>query len=130
MLDYDFSIDGKVLEPELDQLGFVHHHKIAEWLHNGRGAYLAAKGESYDAVLKEGFVPAVVSLEMTFAAPLKRDMEYRLQMALQRRGARYIFHTKILQLPSLVELATSKAELVFTKDGKVAKDDILAINPR
>ncbi len=127
MIDYDFTFDGKVLEPELDQLGFVHHHKIAEWLHNGRVAYLRSKGGAYETVLEQGFVPALVNLEMTFSGALKRDMEYRLQMALQRRGARYIFHTKILQQPSLTELATSKAELVFTKDGKVAKDDILAI---
>lgn len=125
MTEYNFHIDGQVLEAELDQIGHVHHHRIAEWLHNGRVEYLKARSGLYEGVLDDGYVPHVTNLEMSFIKPIRRDMQYRLLMALERRGARYVFETKIVQLPDLEELATTKAELVFTKDGHVAREDVL-----
>lgn len=125
---FEYTLTGTVKESDLSASGFVEHVRVAEWLHESRVEYLKAKKTGlYEAALAQGLIPAVTHLQIDLPAYLRRDEEYDINVHLRRQGARYVFESEIRRKFDGDVCVKSTAELVFTKDGRPIKDNVLDV---
>lgn len=128
METYPFEMTGVVKEQELDMLGNVSHITITEWLHDARCQTLKhVRPSAYEAALAQGYVPVVVHLTLDLSESLKRDDAYQVDVKLRRKGPRHIFESEIHRVRDNVLAAAGTAELVFTKDGRPVKENVLEL---
>lgn len=125
---FEFELQGKVKESDLSASGFVEHVRIAEWLHESRVQYLKDKKAGvYEIALAAGLVPAVSNLTIDLPAFLRRDEGYTIAVNLTREGARYVFKSEIRRDADNEICVKSVADLVFTRDGRPIRDNVLAV---
>jgi YbgC/YbaW family acyl-CoA thioester hydrolase len=114
----DFFVDFEVRDYELDQYGVVNNAVYLNYLEHTRHAFLNSIGLDPAQVAAGGRSLALSGLNLRFRGSLRSRDPFRVCLAVaELKGARAVFHQRILRLPDERLMLEAWAEAVFIGDG-------------
>lgn len=87
------SITIRVRYNECDPMGVAHHTIYPVWFEMGRTELLRTTGLNYRDLERDGFLLAVVKLDVRYKAPARYDDQLHLETTLERAGHVKVEHS-------------------------------------
>lgn len=100
MEEYDYTLDFKVRDYELDLLGMVNNQVYQGYLEHTRHEFLKSKGFDFAETFEDGYRMVVIRAELDYKRILQSGDEFRVTLVFsQASRAKFLFEQKIFRIP-------------------------------
>lgn len=124
--EYLYEMTIKVRDYEVDAEGIVNNSNYLRYMEHTRHEYCLAAGFSFRDMLAEGIVPVVRRVEIDYLSSLGLGDSMLSCIAVERRGARFIFRQDIYESESRRPVARAVITIVCVENGRPSRGDKLA----
>ena len=124
--EYVFEMTIKVRDYEVDAEGIVNNSNYLRYMEHTRHEYCIDAGFSFREMLAEGIVPVVRRVEIDYISSLGLGDTMVSCIAVERRGARFIFVQDIYEAESRRPVAHGLITIVCVENGRPSRGDRLA----
>ncbi|MCH5228468.1 MAG: acyl-CoA thioesterase [Muribaculaceae bacterium] len=124
-LKYSFEIELEVRDYELDCEQIVNNANYLHYMEHTRHKFCQEVGMPFIEMHKAGIDAVVRKIEIEYLSPLKSGDKFRSCIALERRGARFIFYQDLFKL-SGEKVSQAEVTIVVLKEGKLSKGEEIA----
>jgi acyl-CoA thioester hydrolase len=120
-----FKYKMKVRDYELDGKGVVNSANYQRYFEITRHEFLENNGVSFVDLHNEGIDAIVSSIKIDFKDNLKCSDEFYCTLnTIQKKGIRYFFDQKIIEISDQKVCAEARVEIVCSSEGKPIRPDI------
>ena len=124
--EYCFEIEMEVRDYELDCEQIVNNANYLHYIEHTRHKFCQEAGLPFIEMHKNGIDAVVRKIEMEYFTPLKSGDKFISCLALERKGARYVFYQDIFKKETGEKVIESIVTAVILKDGKLSRGDEIA----
>lgn len=121
---YIFEMPIKVRDYEVDGQGIVNNANYQHYLEHTRHEWAEQAGLSFGEMHLRGIDPVVRKVEIEYLTSLRMGDTMISRLALERSGAKFIFHQDIFT-PDGRQVIRGRVTIVVLEDGKLTRGDIL-----
>lgn len=122
---YIYETTLEVRDYEIDMQGIVNNANYQHYLEHTRHKFCQWAGLSFGAMHAMGIDPVVRKVEIEYLNSLRADDTMVSKLALERRGAKFIFHQDIFK-PDGTHVIRGKVTIVELIDGRLGRGDEIA----
>lgn len=132
--NYIFELEMKVRDYEVDSEGIVNNAIYLHYFEHTRHEFCEWAGLSFGAMHSRGIDPVVRRVEVDYLLPLRLGERMVSRLALERRGARFVFIQDIYRRGRREDGAEEVEELaahgvvtiVAVEDGRLSRGEMLS----
>lgn len=124
--DYDFSLEMRVRDYEVDAQGIVNNANYLHYLEHTRHEFCREAGLTFAEMHRRGIDPVVRKIEIEYFHPLGLGEEMSSRLALHREGPKFVFRQDIFKIPGGEAVVKAQVTVVCIEDGRLTKGDVLA----
>ncbi|WP_114984563.1 acyl-CoA thioesterase [Cyclonatronum proteinivorum] len=125
---YPFEIELDVRDYELDAQGIVNNANYQHYFEHARHELLRKISLSFVGLHEAGFDWVVHRVEIDYKKPLRSGERFRVKVAAEQKGVRFIFHQKIERVSDGAVTTTGKISSVFMQNGRPVRPPQLVID--